>query len=88
MDAVTKEINQALVKRISKEIDFDVMAKKLKPQLEKAIFDGLLQAIKDVYWDELIHDIIYSKKYGDSFDNKIAKMFGLKAKPVVKKGKK
>ena len=86
MTDITKEINSALLKRISKEIDFDAMAKKLKPAFEKSIEDGMLNAIKKLDWDDLLYTLLYDKYYATEFESKLAQVLGLTPKP--KKGNK
>jgi hypothetical protein len=81
MADITKEINSALMKRISKEIDFDAMAKKLKPEFEKSIEEGMLSALKHLDWDEMLYDLFYDKHYKLELQSKFAQTLGLASKP-------
>lgn len=86
MADITKEINSALLKRISKEIDFDAMAKKLKPAFEKSIEEGMLNAIKNLDWDDFLYNFRYDKYYAAELESKLVQVLGLTPKP--KKGNK
>lgn len=60
-DAVTKEI----MKKVAVTVDLDAMAKRLKPQLEKAIEEAFVNYVND---GDMMYDLI-----SESLDDKVYK---------------
>ena len=68
---IQEEVEKQVTKKVLAQIDTDKLAAKIAPAIENAMMSGMLKAIKNLEWDDLIYDNCPDKEIGLAIKKKL-----------------